>query len=159
MKTEHLQMIAALSNAKGPSGFEDEAVDAARKYTEEFLTEEDCLRNFYIRRKNADTNKPIFMLDAHSDEVGFMVHSIRPNGTLRFVALGGWALNTLPSSKVLVRNRNGEWIKGIIAAKPVHFSSGTENEKASKATWIRIHSQITDLSSKNAIRFLLLMAL
>ena len=110
MKKDSLAMIRDLSNAKGPSGFEDEAVAAARAYTEEFDTAEDCLRNFYIRRKNADGEKPVFMLDAHSDEVGFMVHSIKPNGTLRFVELGGWNTNSLPSSKVLVRNRDGAYL-------------------------------------------------
>lgn len=128
MNTEALSLIRDLSDAKGPSGFEDEAVVAARTYTQEFHTEEDCLRNFYIRRKDEENGKPVFMLDAHSDEVGFMVHSIRPNGLLRFVTLGGWNTNTLPSSKVLVRNRDGEWIPGVIAAKPVHFMSAKERQ-------------------------------
>ena len=88
---ETLQMIADLSNARGASGFEDETVQAAAKHIGEgYTTEEDCLRNFYMYRTANSGNKPVFMLDAHSDEVGFMVHSIRPNGTLRFVALGGW---------------------------------------------------------------------
>ena len=66
------------------------------------------------------------MLDAHGDEVGFMVHSIRPNGLLRFVNIGGWNLNTLSSADVLVRNSLGEYIPGIIAAKPVHFQTAAE---------------------------------
>ena len=102
-------MIADLSNAKGASGFEDETVQAAAKHIGEgYTTEEDCLRNFYMYRTANSGNKPVFMLDAHSDEVGFMVHSIRPNGTLRFVALGGWNVGSLASSKVLVRNSEGK---------------------------------------------------
>ena len=66
------------------------------------------------------------MLDAHCDEVGFMVHSIRPNGTLRFVSLGGWNMDSLPSSKVLVRNAEGRYLPGVIASKPVHFKSAAE---------------------------------
>ena len=95
---ETLQMIADLSNARGASGFEDETVQAAAKHIGEgYTTEEDCLRNFYMYRTANSGNKPVFMLDAHSDEVGFMVHSIRPNGTLRFVALGGWNVGSLAS--------------------------------------------------------------
>ncbi len=125
-----LQMIAAMSNAIGPSGFEDEAVNTARTYMEDVATiQEDSLRNLYLHRKGNTGGKPVLMLDAHSDEVGFMVHSIRPNGTLRFITLGRWSLTTLPSSKVRVRNRYGVYIPGIIAAKPVHFMS--EAEKAS----------------------------
>ena len=121
---ETLKMIQELSDAIGPSGFEDEAVNTARKYVEDIArVEEDCLRNLYMYRNTNTGDKPVFMLDAHSDEVGFMVHSIKPNGTLRFVELGGWNINSLPSSKVLVRNRDGAYIPGVIAAKPPHFMS------------------------------------
>jgi len=66
------------------------------------------------------------MLDAHSDEVGFIVQAIKPNGTIRFLTLGGWNKNAMVSSKVLVRNAKGEYIPGIIASKPVHFMSAAE---------------------------------
>ena len=124
---ENLKMIEALSNAKSPSGFEDETIAAARPFAEPIgPLKEDHLRNFYIGRHANTGKKPLMMLDAHSDEVGFMVHSIHENGTIRFVELGRWSLNTLPSSKVLVRNALGEYIPGIIAAKPVHFMSAAE---------------------------------
>ena len=127
VNSENLKMIEALSNAKAPSGFEEETIAAARPYVEDIgPLKEDHLRNFYIGRHANTGGKPVLMLDAHSDEVGFMVHSIHENGTIRFVTLGGWNLNTLPSSKVLVRNALGEYIPGIIAAKPVHFMSAAE---------------------------------
>ena len=123
-----LSMIAQLSDAFGPSGFEDDVLTVARQYAEGLGTiEEDCLRNLYIYRKENTGNKPVIMLDAHSDEVGFMVHSIRPNGTLRFVTLGMWNKNALASAKVLVRNADGRYIPGIIASKPVHFGDQGSN--------------------------------
>ena len=116
-----IELIKEISSAKAPSGFEDEAIEVARKYSEGLGTfEEDHIRNLYIKR-NGNSDKPMLMLDAHGDEVGFMVHSIRPNGTIRFVGLGGWNPGTLPSSRVWVRNADGEYIPGIVAAKPVHF--------------------------------------
>ena len=130
MEERCLQMIQELSDAHGPSGFEDEVVAVARKYAGNVgRIEEDKLRNLYIFRKENTGDKPLLMLDAHSDEVGFMIHSIRPNGTLRFVTLGGWNAGSLPSTKVIVRNKEGRWIPGIIAAKPVHFMSRAEREK------------------------------
>ena len=122
-----LAVIKALTEAKGPSGFEDEAVAAARESLSDICDfEEDSLRNLYIYRRANTGNKPVLMLDAHSDEVGFIVHSIKPNGTLRFLELGGWSKNTLPGTRVLVRNKDGEWIRGAIAAKPPHFLSDEE---------------------------------
>ena len=102
---ETLKMMQELSDAIGPSGFEDEAVNTARKYVEDIArVEEDCLRNLYMYRNTNTGGKPVFMLDAHSDEVGFMVHSIKPNGTLRFVELG-CLLYTSPSPRDRQKSR------------------------------------------------------
>lgn len=122
-----LERISALSEAKAPSGFEDETLAVARgSLDDRFDVQEDSLRNLYIRRKKDTGCKPVLMLDAHSDEVGFMIHSIRPNGTLRFVQLGGWSAGTLPGTQVLVRNALGGWVRGVIAAKPPHFLTAEE---------------------------------
>lgn len=140
-----LQMIQELSDAKAPSGFEDEAVAVARKYGSEFANvDEDCLRNLYLRAKNNTGDKPIFMLDAHSDEVGMMVHSIKPNGTLRFVTLGSWSDISLPASKVLVRNKYGNFIPGVIAAKPPHFMTPAERQNGNAAS---IQSLVIDIGA------------
>lgn len=128
-RTENIRMIEEFSNARGASGFEDEVVEMARKYMNDIADiQEDCMRNLYLYRKANTGDKPVFMLDAHSDEVGFMVHSIKPNGTLRFVCLGGWNDNALPATKVMVRNKDGRYIPGIIASKPKHFVSEAERQ-------------------------------
>ena len=133
----NLKMIQEFSDAFGPSGFEDDVLTVARAYAFDLGTiEEDCLRNLYINRKENTGTKPVLMLDAHSD-------SIKPNGSLRFVAIGGWNVNALPSSKVLVRNRYGEYIPGIIAAKPVHFMKASEKAGSS----LDISSLIIDVGA------------
>ena len=122
-----LTMIQELSDAPGASGFEEEVVQVARRWAAPIgEMKEDFLRNLYIYRKENTGNKPILMLDAHSDEVGLIIQAIKPNGTLRFLQLGSWNKNALVSSKVLVRNADGAYIPGIIAAKPVHYMSAAE---------------------------------
>ena len=124
MACSYLNLLRDLSDAFGPSGFEDDVVQVIRRYAGHLGTiQEDHLRNVYIYRKENTGNKPVLMLDAHSDEVGFMVHSIKPNGTLRFVTLGRFSNVAMSSADVLVRNALGEYIPGIIAAKPPHFQS------------------------------------
>ena len=126
-----LQMIQELSDAPGASGFEDEVVAVARRWCAPIgELKEDFLRNLYISRKENKGGRPVVMLDAHSDEVGLVVHSIKPNGTLRFLMLGSWNKNALIGTKVLVRNADGDYIPGIIAAKPVHFMTAAEKETA-----------------------------
>ena len=131
MNEHALKMLQELTDAPGASGFEDEVVAVARRYAASIGDmKEDFLRNLYIYRKENTGSKPVIMLDAHSDEVGLIVHSIKPNGCLRFLQLGSWNKNALVSSKVLVRNALGEYIPGIIAAKPVHFMTAAEKETA-----------------------------
>lgn len=130
MTERELSLIRALSEANAPSGFEDETVRTARAAIGDVCDlEEDSLRNLYLYRRRNTGDKPVLMLDAHSDEVGFMVQSIRPSGTLRVVQLGGWNRATLPGAAVSVRNREGKWIPGVIAAKPPHFMSAAEKER------------------------------
>ena len=86
------------------------------------------------------------MLDAHSDEVGFIIHSIKPNGTLRFLQLGSWNKSALVGSKVLVRNALGEYIPGIIASKPVHFMSAAENGNPA----LEIDNMVIDIGACSA---------
>jgi len=127
MNERSLTLLQELADAPGASGFEDAVVAVARKYLEGLGTvEEDFLRNLYFYRKENTGEKPVLMLDAHTDEVGFMVQHIKPNGTLSFLPLGGWNKNAPASARVLVRNALGEYIPGIIASKPVHFMSAAE---------------------------------
>ena len=119
MNEHALQLLKALADAPGASGFEDEVVKVARQYAASIgEVKEDFLRNLYIYRKENTGNKPVILIDGHSDEVGLIVHSIKPNGCLRFLQLGNWNKNALISSKVLVRNAKGEYIPSIIAPSP-----------------------------------------
>lgn len=129
--SEAVRIAEELSNAFGPSGFEDDAVNVIRRHTEDLGdVEEDSLRNLYVRRRENTGGKPVLMLDAHTDEVGLIVKAVKPNGTLEFLQLGNWNKTALPSTKVRVRNTLGEYISGIIAAKPVHFMSEREKNAA-----------------------------
>lgn len=127
-KQTALKMIAQISNANGVSGFEDDVVAAIVPYAETVGdTKVDRMRNVFIRRKENTGGRPVVQLDAHSDEVGFMVQAICPNGTLRIIPIGGWVSHNIPAHKVWVRNRYGKYIPGLTASKPPHFM--TEQER------------------------------
>lgn len=129
-KQKNLRMIADISNANGAPGFEDEVVKVLRGYAEGLgELREDSLRNFYIYRKENRGGRPVIQLDAHSDEVAFMVQAVRPDGTLRFIPLGGWITCNIPAHKVWVRNGDGVYIPGIISSKPPHFMTEAERHR------------------------------
>jgi len=130
-KEKTLGLIKELSDARGVSGFEDEVLGVIRRHGEGLGEwKEDAMRNLYLSRKNPREGRPLMMLDAHTDEVGFIVKAIRPNGTLDFAAMGGWVPSCVPAHRVLIRSGGGEWIPGVIASKPPHFLSEAEKKQA-----------------------------
>ena len=126
-----INLIKELCCANGVSGFEDEVIEVGKNYTRDFADiEENHLRNLYIKNRKNKGNRPVVMVDAHSDELGLMVQHINNNGTLSFITIGGWVSSSLPSSRFRILNDDGEYIKATVAAKPPHFMSGDERTKA-----------------------------
>ena len=149
-KEKTLDMIAKLSNANGISGFEDEVIEVISNYGKDLgKIEEDSLRNLYLYRKENTGDKPIVQIDCHTDEVGFMVRFIKPNGLLKIAPIGGWVVNNLPSNKVKVRNSEGRYIPGIIASKPPHYM--TEGEKNKALDFEHISVDVGARSKKEAV--------
>lgn len=138
-----IQLIQRLSDARGASGFEREVAELLRKETEGIGEGmRDPMNNFYVARSEniggLDDPKSIWhrgerrlriQLDAHMDEVGFMVQAILPNGTLCMTPIGGWVASNIPAHRVLVRRPDGSYIKGLTASKPPHYMSKEERSK------------------------------
>ena len=121
-KEASIAMIKRVSDAYGASGFEYDAVNVLREYTEGYgRQEEDHLHNLYVEMPSQGAGKPVMMLDAHTDEVSFMVKDIRPDGTLDFIVLGGIVTHDLPAHKVMVRTAQGTYIPGLITSVPPHY--------------------------------------
>ena len=109
--------IQAFSNAFGPSGFEDDVIALARTEVQDVCDiKEDHMRNLYMTLKQQKTQGVRILLDAHSDEVGFIVQAIKPNGTLRFLPLGGWDVKNIIANKVVIQNRRNELVEGIVCS-------------------------------------------
>ena len=127
-----IERIKALSNAFGPSGMEDNVIALVREECSAFHCEEDHMRNLYIYSSTSNTKqeKPVIHLDAHGDEVGFIIQAIRQDGMLRFLPLGGWEAKNIVGNSVLIRNVDGEIVQGIVCSKPPHFMKQSEKGKA-----------------------------
>ena len=127
-----IEVIKSLAEAFGPPGFEDDVVEVARSLAPKGAKIfEDNTRNLYICIKEEDKSKPTIMVDAHSDEVGFMVANIKPNGLMTFINLGIWSAQVAMSQKVMIKNSHGKIIPGIISSTPPHFAGGFNGQQAS----------------------------
>jgi putative aminopeptidase FrvX len=133
-KAGMISMIGELSSANGAPGFEDEVVALLRHYCQGLGDMyEDSMRNLFVYSKTNRGDRPVVQLDAHSDEVAFMVQNINADGTLKFHNLGGWVPFCVPAHAVRVRTRGG-YIPGIVASKPPHYMTDAEKNSLPRIT-------------------------
>lgn len=130
MNTQDLiQSIKHISDANGISGFEDEVLHVIRAEGAGLGTfEEDRIRNLYLYRHENKAGRPIVQLNAHTDEVGFMVKAIRPDGMIEFITIGGWIPTNVPAHMVRILNKDGVYVPAVVASKPPHFMSEAEKK-------------------------------
>ncbi|MDI6619649.1 MAG: M20/M25/M40 family metallo-hydrolase [Clostridiales bacterium] len=125
----NIKVMEELSNAFGPSGFEDDVADVIKKYSQGLEFEGDSMNNVYTRLYGNKGDRPVIMIDCHLDEVGFMVQSITSKGLIRFLPIGGWVVTNIPAHAVIIKNSKGELIRGITTSRPPHFMTVTDREK------------------------------
>ncbi|MCT4566614.1 MAG: M20/M25/M40 family metallo-hydrolase [Maledivibacter sp.] len=133
-----LEMIKDLSNCYGAPGFEDNVLEVVNNYKGDLSYKKDSMMNCYLNLDKRDSNKMTVMLDAHLDEVAFMVQSIDERGLLNILPLGGWIAHNIPAHLVMVKNAEGKYIKGIVTSKPPHFMTAAEKEKKIEITDLQI---------------------
>lgn len=93
--------------------------------------------------KRGDMSYPRIMLAAHMDEVGFIVKYITDEGFLKFAPIGGWWSQVLPSQRVIVYSKNGEF-PGVIGSKPPHLLPQEEREKP-----VKLEDLFIDIGARN----------
>lgn len=124
-----VESLQILSDAFGISGFEDEVREEIKKLVSPYVdaVRVDALGNLFATR-NGKGNFTV-MLDAHMDEVGFMVKWIDEQGYLRFTPVGGWDPRIIPGHRVEIMTRSGEKRYGVIGSAPPHILTDEERRK------------------------------
>lgn len=123
-----IKLVGDLTDAFGPSGFEEDVVDVIKNNTRDLEIETDAMNNVFAGLTGNTGKRLKILLDAHTDEVGFMVQSILSNGLISFVALGGWVNSNIPAHLVKIKNSKGEYIEGVTSSKPPHFMTDEERQ-------------------------------
>jgi endoglucanase len=70
---------------------------------------------------------PRLVLDAHMDEVGFMVHYVDKKGYLKLTPLGGMDPRVYYAQRVLVHGKRD--LLGVVASVPPHISKDGNNKE------------------------------
>lgn len=141
MSTNIKNSVKELSALLGTSGDEKEVreeiisrLPKTVKYTV------DNLGNLIVEKKGKKKPKHKIMLDAHMDEVGFIVTHIDGDGSLCFSPVGGVIPAVVFGRQLVFKNG----VHGAVAAKPLHLLDSDERENQPDISDLRI-----DIGAKN----------
>src|SRR5215207_334535 len=120
-----LKLLERLCNVIAISGDESEVRNIVLKEVKPYADEVkvDALGSVLATRLGRGRKRTRVMLDAHMDEVGFMIVDEDGDGLYRFETVGGIDVRHLVGKQVLVGK---ERAPGVIGAKPIHLMSGDE---------------------------------
>ncbi|MEA4932145.1 MAG: M42 family peptidase [Lawsonibacter sp.] len=122
-------VLGRLCALSGPSGFEYEvakaAVELLRPWMDEVMI--DRMGSVVGVRRCGKSDAPKLLLDAHLDEIGFLVTG-HENGFLRFAPLGGVDPRMLPDREITILTQPPRF--GVVACLPPHIQTREEMDKS-----------------------------
>ena len=138
---DQLELLKRLLEARGASGDEGEIRKVLREECEKrgARVETDALGNL-IAYKDKDGKKKV-LVDAHMDEVGFLIVGAEPNGLLKYETIGGIDPRVVIGRHVLVGK---DRVPGVIGVTPIHLASDDEMKRPGKHKNLRIDIGASD---------------
>jgi len=135
-----IKLLEKLCNAISVSGDEGEVRRIVLEEVKPFADEVkvDALGSVLVRKKAAAASrkKPLrVLLDAHMDEVGFMIVNDEGEGFFQFEVVGGIDERHLVGKQVFVGKDHAI---GVIGAKPIHLTTVDERKHTISADSMRI---------------------
>lgn len=134
-----IEILEQLCALPGVAGFEHEAAATVAKYLHPLVNKVDIdsfgtvTGTLICPVAGAKT----VLLDAHLDQIGFVVTKVLENGFLRFAPVGGVDPRMLLGCEVTILTQKP--IYGIVSCMPPHLLKSSEQEKA-----VPIHEMLID---------------
>ena len=142
----NLNILKQLSEAFGPSGFEEEInsiISNEFKSLKSFQRKEDGLGSVIFSRQH-NSSLPVVSLVAHMDEVGYLVKYIDDKGFIKVQNLGGWLSQAMINQRWTIRTENKD-IMGISGIKTIHVMTPEE-----KRSFYKMNNELfIDVGAKN----------
>jgi putative aminopeptidase FrvX len=132
-----LKLLESLCNVIAVSGDEGEVrkivLEEVRPHADEVRV--DPLGNVLATRRGRGAQRMRVMLDAHMDEVGFMLVADDGEGLYRFETVGGIDVRHLLGKQVYVGKN---YTPGVIGGKPIHLMDSGERTRKVPVDGLRI---------------------
>lgn len=138
-------MLIRLCSADGVTGFEGNAAAVAKELLTPYCdrTEIDRCGNVLGWKSCGRPNAKTVLLDAHLDQIGFMVTDVLEGGFLRFTQVGGIDPRMLLGAEVTILTP--EPLYGVIACMPPHLLKAGEENNA-----VPMHEMLIDTGLQDA---------
>ena len=132
-----INLLEKLCNAMSVSGDDGEVrrivLEEVKPHADEVKV--DALGSVLVRKKST-AKKPLrVLLDAHMDEVGFMIVADDGEGFFQFETVGGIDPRHLVGKQVIVGK---DHTVGVIGAKPIHLTTPEERKHTIEVDALRI---------------------
>ena len=145
--------IKKLTNAYGVSGDEFRISKIAAELMAPYCdrVEIDDFGNVLGYRDCGITGAKTVMLDAHIDQIGFLITEVTEEGFLRFTTVGGVDQRMLLGSELTVLTKKGP-ILGIVAAIPPHLQKDGDDKKSVPIPEMVVDIGMTGEQAKKVVR-------
>lgn len=126
---QYEMILSQLCALPGPSGFEGPVAAAALEFLKPLVDQAhiDRMGNVVGVRRCGREDAPRLLLDAHLDEIGFMVTG-HEEGFLRFAPLGGVDSRMLPDRELTILTEPP--MAGVVACLPPHVQSSEDMDRS-----------------------------
>ena len=135
--SKQIKLLEKLCNACAVSGDEGEVrkivLDEVKPFADKVTV--DAMGNVLVTKLGQSKNRLRVMLDAHMDEVGFILVDEDGDGIYRFQTIGGIDPRNLLGKPVLVGK---EHLPGVIGTKPAHLLEAGEHKRKPSVDSLRI---------------------
>ncbi len=122
-----LNLLKKLCDTPGVPGVEEEIAEIVNENIAQLCesTYIDPMGNHIYQVNKEIKNAPSILVDAHMDEVGFLVSHIEENGMIRVIALGGIDPKLFYGQRLTIWGK--ENIEATVAAIPPHISNKSDS--------------------------------
>lgn len=144
------QALMSISSAFGVSGYENSVHERVIFHLEKYAKEIkiDKMQNLiaYVNEQKAD--RKTILIDAHLDQIGFVITYIDDNGFIKLGELGRSDTRLFPAQSVTIYGK--EQLKGVIASLPPHVKN--DSKKTPKLDEIYIDTGLSKAELEKKVK-------
>jgi len=127
-KLTDAELLESLVRIPSPSGFEEDIADFIYGYVSQYVSDDmieiDSQNNVIVTFNNG-SDKTV-MIDAHSDEIGFMVNNVDRLGSISLEYIGGGDTTIISARHVKILTDNGV-VNGVVDRKHSHLTADEDD--------------------------------